>query len=643
MGPPRNKPPGPARRKKESARSLRQRAEEKLRASASAEKTALSVADSQRLLHDLRVHQLELEMQNEELRRIEQELEAARARYFDLYDLAPVGYLTLSEHSAIQEANLTVAKLLHTTVVALAKKPLTRFILPEDQNIFYHHRRQLFATGQAQTCELRLRRANGDVFWAQLCATAAAETTGGPLLGRVTLTDISERKQAERELEQLAHYDALTGLPNRLLFTDRLQQAVAHAARHKRMVGVALLDLDQFKKVNDSLGHATGDALLRQASERLRAVLRPNDTVARLGGDEFTLVFADMAQVDDATLVLQRIRQSFEAPFRVNNHDLFITASIGVALFPSDDRDIEALLRNADVAMYRAKESGRNTWQFYAADMTVKAQENLAIEHALRGAVERGELALHYQPQLSLATGRIIGVEALARWRHPQLGEIDPDRFIPIAEESGLIVPLGEWALRTACAQAVRWHDAGCAPLRMAVNLSSRQLREENFPETVERILHETRCPAAMLEFELTEGMLLKQTESSVSALDKLNKMGVRFAIDDFGTGYSNLAYLRRFPLGALKIDQSFVRDIATDSDAAAIVRAIITMARELGMPVVAEGVETREQMEFLHTHGCDAVQGYYLSHPQPAEAIVELLKDSIVRGKPWRTPEEKR
>jgi diguanylate cyclase (GGDEF)-like protein/PAS domain S-box-containing protein len=487
------------------------------------------------------------------------------------------------------------------------------------------------AHGERGSLEFEIVTLKGERRWADTHAVPfhSPATTGTPLLVAVT-RDITARKRAERDLLTLTHYDVLTGLPNRLLFTDRLRQATVEAERHERLVGVALLDLDQFKKINDSLGHAAGDALLRQVGERLRAALRPGDTVAHFGADEFALVLADMAHVDDATAVLQKIRQAFTAPFLADGRELYLTASVGVTLFPFDDRDGAALLRNADAAMYRAKEAGRNTWQFYAADMTAKAQENLVIENALRGAVARGELTLHYQPQVDLASGRIVGVEALVRWQHPDLGNIGPDRFIPIAEETGLIVPLGAWVLRSACAQAARWHRAGFPGLRLAVNLSPRQLQRPGFPETVEQILRDTGLPAALLELELTEGVLLHSTESTVTALDKLHVLGARFAIDDFGTGYSSLAYLRRFPLDVLKIDQAFVRDIVTDPDDAAIVCAVIALARSLGVLVVAEGVETDDQLRFLRAHGCDVLQGYYLSRPKPAAAISELLKNGI-------------
>ena len=483
------------------------------------------------------------------------------------------------------------------------------------------------ARGARGSLEFESIGLKGGRRWLDTHAVPFSSPATGDARQLVAVTrDITARKRFEDDLLRMAQYDALTGLPNRLLFTDRLNQAMLDARRRERLLGVALLDLDLFKKINDTLGHAVGDALLQQVGKRLGATLRPGDTIARLGGDEFTLLLADMAQADDATLVLQKIRAAFETPFQVEGNELFITASIGITLFPFDDQDVQALLRNADIAMYRAKESGRNNWRFYTAEMTAKANENMAIEQALRGALERNELTLHYQPQISLTDGRITGMEALLRWHHPMLGNVTPDRFIPIAEETGMIVAIGEWVLRTACEQARRWRVAGFPELRMAVNLSSRQLHDPAFPETVERILVQTGCPAELLELELTESMLLRNVEDTIVALDKLKLMGVRFAIDDFGTGYSSFAYLRRFPLNVLKIDQTFTRYVTTNTDTAAIVRAIITMARTLGLETVAEGVETSEQQAFLASNGCDVMQGYYFSHPQPADAITLLL-----------------
>ncbi len=431
------------------------------------------------------------------------------------------------------------------------------------------------------------------------------------------------RKRSEEQLKYLAHHDVLTGLPNRALLHDRLRQAMYEAARHNRIVGVAFLDLDRFKTINDSLGHETGDQLLRAVAERLSDCLRPGDTVARLSGDEFAVVFAGMAHADDAARVVQKILGAFALPFSLSGQELFVTASVGLTLYPLDDRDVEGLLRNADVAMYRAKEAGRNNYQFYAPEMAAKSRERLTLENSLRYALERGEFEIHYQPVVDLAARAVDGVEALVRWRHPERGMVSPADFIPLAEETGLIVPLGEWVLEQACRQVRAWRTEGL-PLRLAVNVSARQFRQKGLSETIAAVLVRTGFDAADLELELTES-LLADTEI-LATLTALAQQGIQLSIDDFGTGYSALSYLKRFPIDTLKIDRSFVRDVAGDADTAALTSAMIAMAHALEIRVIAEGVETEEQLRFLAEHGCDAVQGYYFSAPVPPAQLPEQV-----------------
>ncbi|MHB8623763.1 MAG: putative bifunctional diguanylate cyclase/phosphodiesterase [Sulfuricaulis sp.] len=439
--------------------------------------------------------------------------------------------------------------------------------------------------------------------------------------------DITERIHAEERLHYLAHHDTLTNLPNRTLFNDRLEQAMIDAKRHERLVGVVFLDLDRFKNINDSLGHEKGDLLIKAVADRLVGTVRKGDTVARLGGDEFTFVLADMGHVDDAARVAHKILDVFSHPFNIDGRELYMTASLGVTLYPFDDIDIQALLRNADVAMYRAKDAGRNSYQFYTAEMTAKAAEFLALENDLRHALERDEFYLEYQPVVDCRVGGIISLEALVRWRHPVRGTISPMQFIPLAEETGQIVPIGEWVLRTACAQCRAWQDSGFTALRIAVNLSVRQFHQLKFADAVEKILHETGLGAASLDLEITESIIMQHADITVATLNSLNSMGVRISIDDFGTGYSSLSYLKRFPIDALKIDQSFVRDITTDPDDSAIAQAIINLAHTLGIQVVAEGVETVEQLEFLQQHSCDSMQGFYFSRPVAPEEIERMLR----------------
>jgi diguanylate cyclase (GGDEF)-like protein len=440
---------------------------------------------------------------------------------------------------------------------------------------------------------------------------------------------ITERTQAN--LYRLAHHDALTGLPNRLLFIDRLGQAMAQANRNERLVAVMLLDLDRFKAINDTLGHTMGDLLLRNVAELLVSCVREDDTVARLGGDEFTIMLPEIQYIQDAATVAQKILDAFTQPFFLDGHELFIGTSIGIALYPFNE-DLNLLLRDADIAMYEVKQQGGNNYQFYTTEMNTASLRRLSLEGALRRALERGEFVLHYQPQFDLARGEIVGAEALIRWQHPDLGLLGPMEFIPLAEENGLIIPIGEWALRAACAQNRAWQLAGLPPLRMSVNLSVRQFYQKDLVDTVSRILEQTGLDSRYLELEITESCLMQNTQTTMTMLSEFNRMGVRFAIDDFGTGYSSLAYLKRFPIDTLKIDRSFVCDIGSDPDDAAIVKAIVALAQSLEMRVIAEGVETREQMDFLRAHRCDEIQGYLVSRPLPAEDFAVLLAPERIR-----------
>ena len=440
-------------------------------------------------------------------------------------------------------------------------------------------------------------------------------------------SDITEKKLSEERIYHLAHYDALTDLPNRLSLNDRLQHAMAYAQRHERLVAVMFLDLDHFKNINDTLGHAVGDSLLQAVAKRLLGCVRECDTVGRLGGDEFTIILTDIKHVNDAMIVAQKILEHLSKPFVLQDRELFITASIGVTLYPLDNDSPLELIKNADTAMYRAKDQGRNNYQFYTSDMNLLALANLELQSGLHKALQRAEFELHYQPQVNIKTGEIVGVEALARWRHPEKGLISPALFIPVAEESGLIVPIGEWVLRTACEQNMIWQRAGIKPIRMAVNLSARQFQQKNLLQMITQVLNETGMQPEYLELELTEGLVMQNAQVTIRILHQLKEMGIRVSIDDFGTGYSSLSYLKRFPIDTLKIDQAFVRDITTDPDDAAIATAIIAMAHSLKFKVVAEGVETQDQLTFLCNKACDEMQGYFFSRPLPAEEIGLLLQ----------------
>jgi diguanylate cyclase (GGDEF)-like protein len=424
-------------------------------------------------------------------------------------------------------------------------------------------------------------------------------------------------QRTQEKLFHLAHTDALTRLPNRLLFLDRLRQAMTHADRAERLVAVLLLDLDRFKTVNDTLGHSVGDQLLIEVAARLEGCLRDGDTVARLGGDEFTVLVPELRQIHDAESVARKVVAALQHPLPLNGHEIFVTPSVGIAIYPFSD-NIEELLVNADTAMYRAKELGGNQYCFYTHRMRTASVQKLTLESSLRRAIDKDELRLHYQPQIDLPGGRAVGAEALIRWQHPERGLLGPADFIPLAEETGLIVAIGEWVLRRACAHARQWHKAGKGGLRVAVNLSARQFYQKDFVQMVEGILLDTGLPPDLLDLELTESTLMQNTAGTVGALNELRAIGVHVTMDDFGTGYSSLSYLKRFPIDCVKIDRSFVSDITTDPDDAAIANAIIAMAHSLELRVVAEGVETAEQLCFLCERGCDEAQGYLIGRPVP-------------------------
>nr|MBI3612530.1 EAL domain-containing protein [Nitrospirota bacterium] len=442
---------------------------------------------------------------------------------------------------------------------------------------------------------------------------------------RRLLRDIAQRKLAEQRLDDLAYYDPLTGLPNRRLFMDLLVQALARGRRTDRLVAVLFLDLDRFKLVNDSLGHGVGDILLKTIAHRLSGCVRATDTVSRLGGDEFTLILEDLNGAEDAARIAQKVLDAVAVPVMLEGHEVFVAGSVGIALYPTDHEDRDALIKSADTAMYSAKEEG-GVFRFYAADMNTRSFERLKLETGLRHAIQRQEFVLHYQPLVDFQVGTMVGVEALVRWQHPERGMLSPDKFIPLAEETGLIVPLGEWVLRTACAQIKAWQAGGFPHLRVAVNLSRRQFQQKNLVESVARILWETGLDPRSLELELTESLLIQDAEGTIAMLKALHGMGIRLSIDDFGAEYSSLGYLKRLPINTLKIDQSFVRDIATNANDASITRAIITLGHCLNLNVVAEGVETEGQAAFLRAQRCNEMQGYYFSHALAPDSLGQLL-----------------
>ena len=474
--------------------------------------------------------------------------------------------------------------------------------------------------------EIWNRRKNAEIYpkWLSIVAVKDAQDNLQNYIA--VFSDISERKAADERIYFMAHYDTLTGLPNRNLLHDRILHAIVSAPRHKTKVAILFLDLDRFKIINDNLGHSIGDLLLQAVTERLKGCLRSSDTIARLGGDEFLIVIPDLRDATYAATVAQKILDSLSRHYVIRDIELHTTVSIGISLYPDDGTANEELIANADVAMYRAKEIGRNNYQFFAPAMNDRSYERLTFENKLRRALERREFVIHYQPQVNSMTGLIIGAEALVRWQHPKMGLVSPGMFIPIAEESGLIIRIGEWVLREVCRQAKAWQEEGLPPIPVAVNLSAVQFRQNNLVEMVDDALKESGLDPHCLELEITESGIMQNSETSVHTLRLLKQMGLKLSVDDFGTGYSSLSYLKKFPIDKLKIDQSFVRDITTDQDDAAIINAIIGMANSLKLRVIAEGVETVEQQNFLNANGCFESQGYYFCKPLPAEEFRELL-----------------
>ena len=482
--------------------------------------------------------------------------------------------------------------------------------------------------GLAVDCVL-IRR---DAFESAIEDSAAPiHDRAGRVIGAVIVFhDVSAARAMSQQMTHSAQHDVVTNLPNRMLLHDRISQSISLARRQHRPLAVLFLDLDRFKYINDSLGHAVGDQLLQSVAKRLLAGVRNSDTVSRQGGDEFVILLSEISHPEDAATSARKILLSLNAPHSIEGHDLDIAGSVGISIYPGDGEDAETLIKNADTAMYHAKESGRNNFQFFKPEMNRQAVERQSLEGSLRHALERGEFLLHYQPKINLFTGQITGAEALIRWQHPDRGLISPAQFVPIAEDCGLILPIGRWVLREACKQAREWQDAGLPFKRVSVNVSATEFRAKTFLEGVSTTLRETALQARYLDLELTEGVLMQNAKSTASVLQELKRMGVHLAVDDFGTGYSSLSYLRQFPIDVLKIDQSFVRQISDDPNDSAIVRAIIDMGKNLKQRVIAEGIETQAQLALLQSWHCAEGQGYLFSHPVPAAQFARLLQTGV-------------
>jgi len=734
---------------------LRDTAEARLKAGLAMDLAEVADTDPRRLVHELQVHQIELKMQNNELNQARAELEAALRGYTDLYDFAPVGYLTLAVDGWIAKINLTGATLLGVERQNLLKKHFTTFVIPEDQDRWHLHFVGVNSYGEQGRAELALRRGDGTVFHAQVDCMPSPLAAGhnAPAGVRMVLTDISERKrageelriaaiafesqegmiitdpkgvivrtnqaftrltgysaqeavgqtiallrsgrhdkvffqriwqvlmatgywqgeiwnrrkdgkiyadwltisavtapegatthyigtfseitrnkEAEAEIHRLAYYDPLTQLPNRRLLHDRIAQALAGSSRSRNHGALLFLDLDNFKNLNDTRGHDVGDQWLVETARRIQASVRVGDTVARLGGDEFVVMLEELSTEPQeaavqAGLVGEKIREALARPYGLDGREFHCTASLGATLFGDGEASVDMLLRHADMALYKAKNAGCNTLRFFDPAMQIALDAHSALEADLWLAVERREFLLHYQPKVELTSGQVVGAEALIRWDHPSLGMVAPGDFIPLAEETGLILPIGEWVIETACRQLKSLQEEGFSDLALSVNLSARQFQQEDLVDLVTRALRENDLQAQYLELEITESAVTRDPYQTIDILRRLKEIGVRVSLDDFGTGYSSLNYLKRFPIDALKIDQSFVRDITSDPESAAIARTVISLSHSLKHKVIAEGVETEAQLAFLQRHHCDQIQGYHFSRPLPIDEFAHLLR----------------
>jgi len=559
-----------------------------------------------------------------ERKRAQLELEAREQRFRALVEKSWSGVALLDADLAFKYVGSSTQRLLGYDERELIDTSFLGFVHPRDRQLARDTFMDLGTKPNREAqAELRFLHKNGTWIWLEAFGQNLLHDSSVNAI-IVNYRDITQRKATEKQLEYQAYYDALTGLPNRLLFRDRVVNAIQQAKRHRRGIAVMYLDLDHFKLVNDGLGHSVGDGLLSEVAARLQGSIRASDTISRLGGDEFTILLNDTNSTDAIFAVARKILQSLTRPFRVNGHELFVTTSIGISIFPADGEDVETLLKCADSAMYRAKELGRNQAQLFLSSMNERYVRRLAVEQSLHHALERNELDVYYQPIYE--AGKIVAFEALLRWNEPGKGITEPSEFIQLAEETGLIVPIGEWVIRQGCAQLKKWHDSGARDLRLSVNISAPQLQHGRFADTLASILREHDLPADKLELEITESVAVQNIDLTMQVLREIRRLGVSIAIDDFGTGQSSLIYLKQFPIRTIKIDQAFVRDVPGDASAAAIVTYIVNLAHTIGLHVVAEGVETEEQFAFLKEKGCDRVQGFLFSPAVPAAAAGAML-----------------
>ena len=567
------------------------------------------------------------------LKRAEETLRASETRFRSYFELPLIGIALNGADKRWWEVNDRLCEMLGYRRTQLLGMSWAEMTHPDDLAVEEaQFERVMNRRADSYSLDKRFIRQDGALLYASVSTRCLRQANGVVDYFVMVVQDITERQRAAEHIEHLAYYDALTGLPNRALLADRLQQALLRASREHTLAGMMIVDIDRFKLINDALGHTIGDRLLSDVAMRLQQCVRQGDTISRQGGDEFAILLPDLSTGDEVTLIAQRMLEIVAEPFRLEGRELNMTCSIGISLYPRDGRNEEALLKNADIALYRAKDLGRNNYQFYLSGATLLSRERLHLEGDLRRAIDRRQLELYYQPKWDFHAEIITGAEALIRWNHPKLGLLLPARFISIAEESGLVLPIGEWVLRTATDEISQLHHSGFPSLRIAVNLSTRQFRQTDLKDRVCEALTASSFDSACLELELTEGILMHNNEENMSVLRAFKAMGLRIAIDDFGTGYSSLSYLQCFPVDVLKIDRAFVMDLPANANSIAIVDAIVTLAHGLGLEVVAEGVETPEQAAFLQAHGCDEGQGYYFGKPMPLTEFRLLLEQDRAR-----------
>jgi len=564
-------------------------------------------------------------------KQMEEELRQSEERYRTIIEAMEEWYFETDLTGNILFFNDAITRALGYPQKNLTGLNFRTFFTPEEADMLYETFHRVYETGEPiKNFPYRLIQPDGNIIFAEVSIFSKRDQEGKIIGFRVVGHDLTELKRNEERFQYLATHDALTGLPNRLLFGQLLNHALQSARRYNRELAVFFIDLDRFKMINDTLGHDAGDQLLREIARRLDQVLREIDIVARLGGDEYVVLIEEVTEQSQIITVAQKILSAVIKPIVLKDHEYRITASIGISMYPRDGLDEQSLMKNADIAMYLAKEEGKNNFQFYNPNLKSRSFERLTLETNLREALERDEFSLHYQAKLNLKTNAITGVEALIRWQNPALGAISPMQFIPVAEETGLIIPIGRWVLKTACAQNVVWQDQGLPKVCMAVNLSMRQLMDDNLMQDIRTALQDSGLAPNLLELEITESMLMQNPERIIRILTEIKNLGIRLAIDDFGTGYSSLAQIRHFPIDTLKVDRSFIHDLSKNSEDKTITEAIIAMGKTLSLTVVAEGVETEEQDAFLRSHACDEMQGYYFSKPTPPDQFAELLQQHV-------------